>query len=153
MASTKQTGLGESRDGWQPSCRPLINKALPVNEDYNEDPNIKALKRRGLINDGSTLTLPMIHTPRPFKGLNIRIPVIIPTKGRWFINQGSGLLTVIRIVVWGRLYNSCIRIKKRKMLVIIQALTLLLKHGSVTYTDVIRPLFPVQIGLLLRNSK
>ena len=27
----------------------------------------------------------------PFKGLDIRIPIIIPTKGRGLINQGSGL--------------------------------------------------------------
>ena len=33
----------------------------------------------------------MINKPPPFKGLNIRIPIIIPIKGRGFINQGSGL--------------------------------------------------------------
>ena len=33
----------------------------------------------------------MINKPPPFKGLNIRIPTIIPIKGRGFINQGSGL--------------------------------------------------------------
>ena len=47
----------------------------------------------------------MINNPPPFKGLNIRIPIIIPIKGRGFIriqivipikgrgfmNQGSGL--------------------------------------------------------------
>ena len=33
----------------------------------------------------------MIHKPRPFKGLNIRIPIIIPIKGRGFINRGSTL--------------------------------------------------------------
>ena len=33
----------------------------------------------------------MINKPRPFKVLNIRIPIIIPIKGRGFINQGSGL--------------------------------------------------------------
>ena len=29
--------------------------------------------------------------PAPFKGFNIRIPIIIPIKGRGLINQGSGL--------------------------------------------------------------
>ena len=33
----------------------------------------------------------MIHKPPPFKGLNIRIPIIIPIKGREFVNHGSGL--------------------------------------------------------------
>ena len=31
----------------------------------------------------------MIHKPPPFKGLYIRIPIIVPTNGRGFINQGS----------------------------------------------------------------
>ena len=35
----------------------------------------------------------MIDKP-PFKGLNIRIPTIIPIKGRGFINQGSGLACI-----------------------------------------------------------
>ena len=30
---------------------------------------------------------PLIHTPPPFKGLNVRIPIIIPSKGRGLINQ------------------------------------------------------------------
>ena len=33
----------------------------------------------------------MINNPPPFKGLNTRIPIIIPMKGRGFINQGSTL--------------------------------------------------------------
>ena len=33
----------------------------------------------------------MINEPPPFKGLNIRIPIITPVNGRRFINQGSGL--------------------------------------------------------------
>ena len=36
----------------------MINKPLPLNSDYSGDPNIKALKslkKRGFINDGSTL--------------------------------------------------------------------------------------------------
>ena len=36
---------------------------------------------------------PMINTPPPFKGLNIRIPIIIHIKGRGFTNQGSGSKT------------------------------------------------------------
>ena len=32
----------------------------------------------------------MINEPRPFEGLNIRIPIIILIKGRKFMNQGSG---------------------------------------------------------------
>ena len=34
----------------------------------------------------------MINKPPPFKGLHIRIPIIIPIKGRGFINHGSILL-------------------------------------------------------------
>ena len=33
----------------------------------------------------------MINKPPPFKGLNTRIPIIIPIKGRGFINHGSGV--------------------------------------------------------------
>ena len=33
----------------------------------------------------------MISKPPPFKGLNIRIPIIIPIQGRGFNNQGSRL--------------------------------------------------------------
>ena len=35
----------------------------------------------------------MINHPRAFKGLNVRIPImiIIPVKGKGFINQGSGI--------------------------------------------------------------
>ena len=33
----------------------------------------------------------MINKPPPFKGINIGIPIIIPIKGRGFINHGSGL--------------------------------------------------------------
>ena len=34
----------------------------------------------------------MTNTPPHFKGLNIRIPIIIPIKGRGFIHQGSTLV-------------------------------------------------------------
>ena len=33
----------------------------------------------------------MINNHPPFQGLDIRIPIIIPIKGRGFINHGSGL--------------------------------------------------------------
>ena len=33
----------------------------------------------------------MINKPPPFEGLNTGIPIIIPIRGRGFINQGSGL--------------------------------------------------------------
>ena len=33
----------------------MINNPPPLNRDYSRDPNIKALKRRGFINHGSTL--------------------------------------------------------------------------------------------------
>ena len=33
----------------------MINKPSPLNRDYNRDPNIEALKKRGVINHGSTL--------------------------------------------------------------------------------------------------
>ena len=34
---------------------------------------------------------PVIDKPPPFKGINIRIPSILPTKGRGLIKQGSTL--------------------------------------------------------------
>ena len=33
----------------------------------------------------------MINKPPPFRGLNVKIPIIIPMKGRVFIKQGSTL--------------------------------------------------------------
>ena len=33
----------------------------------------------------------MINKPPPFKGLHVRIPIIIPNKGRGLKNHGSGL--------------------------------------------------------------
>ena len=33
----------------------------------------------------------MINEPPPFKVLNIRIPILIPTEGKGFVNQGSTL--------------------------------------------------------------
>ena len=36
-------------------CRAMINKPPPHNRDYNRDPHIKGLKRRGFIHHGSTL--------------------------------------------------------------------------------------------------
>ena len=36
---------------------PRINKPPPLTGDHNRDPDIKALKRRGVINQGSTLGL------------------------------------------------------------------------------------------------
>ena len=41
----------------------MINKPPPLNRDDNKDPNIKALKRRGFINHGSTLLQPKPQTP------------------------------------------------------------------------------------------
>ena len=41
----------------------------------------------------------MINNPPPCNGLNIRIPIIIPIKGRGFINQGSGLPRVMQHVL------------------------------------------------------
>ena len=35
----------------------MINKPPPLNRDDNRNPNIKALKRRGFINHGSTLDI------------------------------------------------------------------------------------------------
>ena len=43
----------------------------------------------------------MIDKPPPLKGLNIRIPVLIPIKGRGVINYGSTLYRV-----WGRTKNQ-----------------------------------------------
>ena len=35
---------------------------------------------------------PLINKPPPFKGLGIRIPIIISIKGRGFVNQGCGII-------------------------------------------------------------
>ena len=37
----------------------------------------------------------MINKPLHFKGLNIRIPIIMSTKGRGFISHGSGLMGLL----------------------------------------------------------
>ena len=34
---------------------------------------------------------PMINNPPPFKGLDMRIPIITPMKRKGLMNQGSGL--------------------------------------------------------------
>ena len=34
---------------------------------------------------------PWIKKPLPFKGLNDRMPILVPLKGRGVINQGSGI--------------------------------------------------------------
>ena len=39
----------------------------------------------------------MINKPLPLKGLNIRIPIIIPIKGRGFNNHGSGLPSILAL--------------------------------------------------------
>ena len=39
----------------------------------------------------------MSNNPPLFKGLDIRIPIIIPIKGRRFINQGSALLVSLHV--------------------------------------------------------
>ena len=41
-------------------CRPLINKPPPLNRDYKRDPKLlRPFKRRGFINHGSTLGIPL----------------------------------------------------------------------------------------------
>ena len=49
----------------------------------------------------------MIKNPPPLKGLDIRIPITIPIKGRGFINHGSGLgchASALGFWVWGAGY-------------------------------------------------
>ena len=41
----------------------------------------------------------MINEPPPFKGLNIKIPIVIPIKGRGFINHVSGLVDCLETLV------------------------------------------------------
>ena len=48
----------------------MINESLPFNRDYKRDLNIKALRRKGFINQGSTL---------------VEILVIIVINQSWFI--------------------------------------------------------------------
>ena len=43
----------------------------------------------------------MINKPPPFKRLDTRIPIIVPIKGRGFINQGSTLAGLIEGGTWG----------------------------------------------------
>ena len=40
----------------EPYCKPVIIKPPPIGGDYNRDANARALKGRGLINHGCTLT-------------------------------------------------------------------------------------------------
>ena len=47
--------------------RPLIKKPPPLNRDSNRDPHIKALKRRELVDQGSTLVLKWFHQPTPHR--------------------------------------------------------------------------------------
>ena len=68
----------------------------------------------------------MINQPPPFKGLNIRIPIIIPIKGRGFIHQGSTLshrsdqegyhmshnLSSLKGVIWGITWGTTIGVIK-----------------------------------------
>ena len=42
--------------------------------------------------EGVTCCRPLIKKPPPFKGLHIRIPMVILIEGRRFINQGSTLV-------------------------------------------------------------
>ena len=50
----------------------------------------------------------MTNTPLPCQGLNIRIPTVIPIRGRGFLNGGSGLsqttagslITGMRLRAW-----------------------------------------------------
>ena len=51
---------------------------------------------------------PMINKPPPFKGLNSRIPVIIPMKGRGFVNQGLGLVSLHPLIIpWDVPITGC----------------------------------------------
>ena len=44
----------------------------------------------------------MINEPPPFKGLNIRIPMLIPIMGRGFLNKGSTLgFRVSQVLIQG----------------------------------------------------
>ena len=54
-----------------------------IPHSYHPEPHISCLMLPNLD--------PLVINP-PFKGLKIRIPTILPTNGRGFINQGSGLL-------------------------------------------------------------
>ena len=42
----------------------------------------------------------MINKPLPLKGLNVRTPAMIPSKGRGLIHQGSTLAFSVRIIVF-----------------------------------------------------
>ena len=51
----------------------MINEPHPLNRDYNGDPNMKALKRRGFITHGSTLV--------SFGWVNLRLRASHPLQG------------------------------------------------------------------------
>ena len=50
----------------------------------------------------------MINKPPPFKGLNIRIPVILTIEGRRFLNQGSAIL-LMSIFTFSCMHDSLFR--------------------------------------------
>ena len=52
----------------------------------------------------------MINKSLPSKGINIRIPIIIPVKGRAFINQGSGVGFRVYVGFIGLRFQGYVRI-------------------------------------------
>ena len=53
---------------------------------------IKEKKMETTIQDLGFRCRPLINRPLRLGALNIRMPIIIPIKGRGFINQGSGVV-------------------------------------------------------------
>ena len=68
----------------------MINKPTLINRGYNRDPNIKALKRRGFLNHGSTLLLSPLNLP----GIRARLAGLGPlpvTPLRFLLEQAMCL--------------------------------------------------------------
>ena len=56
-----------------------MNEPPPVNRDHDRDPNIKTLKRRGLINHGSTVliaSIPDMCLARSMEGIYVGDDVV-----------------------------------------------------------------------------
>ena len=59
MGSLRGSELKEGLEWWVGVyCRPLMYKPPPLNGDYKNESDIKALKGRGFIDQGSTSGLP-----------------------------------------------------------------------------------------------
>ena len=76
----------------------MINKPSPLHRDYNRDPNFKALERRGVINQWSTLGRDFgrlrgnpTYSPKNDVTLQAGCQPIVPLQGLGFRVWGLGI--------------------------------------------------------------